>query len=191
MENLTQRMRGFFMGTPGASGSSNGAAGAGSSGARRHSESEASVAGGVTGSPGRYANRHTLQIPRRAETLDRQGETAAANDDYMEDMPAQSSGQQGMSEPASPITDSTSPENNPYAPEFKFPPDKSVVIRFVPYNPFFPTVEKEASNGSIIPIGRHQRHGNAEDPLNEGIYFRSTVVSRKHAILMFVDGEVS
>ena len=81
-------------------------------------------------------------------------------------------------------------DDNVYTPDFKFPADKSVLIRLIPYNPYFPTIEKEMKHGSLVMVGRFQRNGNVEDPTNEGIYFRSTVVSRKHAQLMFIDGEV-
>lgn len=39
-------------------------------------------------------------------------------------------------------------------------------------------------------IGRYQRQQPADDPYNEGIYFRSTVVSRKHGKLSLVDGQL-
>lgn len=79
---------------------------------------------------------------------------------------------------------------NPFAADFKFASKEPILIRLVPYNPYFPTVEKELSSGDLVPIGRHQRNGNPGDSGNEGIYYRSTVVSRRHAQLMFIDGEV-
>jgi hypothetical protein len=74
---------------------------------------------------------------------------------------------------------------------FKFPPNEAARIKFVPYNPYFPAVEKQLTNGTTLSIGRYQRRQPEDDPKNEGIYYRSTVVSRKHAQLSFIDGEVS
>jgi hypothetical protein len=77
------------------------------------------------------------------------------------------------------------------SPYYRFDPDAQVKLRFIPYNPFFPTVEKVFSNGDVVNVGRYQRTNGIEDPNGEGIYYRSTVVSRYHASISFQDGEVS
>jgi hypothetical protein len=91
---------------------------------------------------------------------------------------------------SSPLVEVGTPTSPVDAASFKFPPGEAVRIRLIPYNPYFPTIEKHVTGGTVVPIGRHQRRQPDEDPNNDGIYFRSTVVSRKHAQLHFIDGEV-
>jgi hypothetical protein len=74
--------------------------------------------------------------------------------------------------------------------DYAFPTDEPCPIRFVPYNPYFPTIEKHLYNVVPVNIGRYQRHNQQDDPYNEGIYYRSTVISRKHATIIFKDGHV-
>ena len=73
--------------------------------------------------------------------------------------------------------------------DYRFPADKPAKIRFVPYNPFFLPVEKEMANGITFSIGRYQRSQGVDPGTSDGIFFRSTVVSRSHAQLMFLNGE--
>ncbi|KAI3644725.1 hypothetical protein MP228_010889 [Amoeboaphelidium protococcarum] len=72
----------------------------------------------------------------------------------------------------------------------RFNPEQTVRIRLTPYNPYFPVIEKDIYPNATVPIGRYQRHADPEDPYHEGIYFRSTVVSRKHAQLILKDGQL-
>lgn len=193
MDGLTARMRGFFLG------SSAGSASAQPNRERVRRHSTNSVGETPSGRPieARSDRRRPNESRRPASYMpglsENDGVRSGENMDDTGDMQpvspvspqaaVQSSGSNNVN-----IKSGT--EENPYTTDFKFPADKSIQIRLVPYNPFFPVVEKEMTNGQVFSIGRHQRHGNAEDPFNEGIYFRSTVVSRKHAQLMFIDGEV-
>eukprot|EP00158_Paraphelidium_tribonemae_P007998 Partr_v1_DN28428_c0_g1_i2_m41075 putative sarcolemma associated protein len=81
------------------------------------------------------------------------------------------------------------PIGSGHAADYRFPVGQPCRLRLIPYNPYFPTVDKEMMNGMITTIGRYQRTQPAEDPYRDGIYFRSTVVSRKHALLIYQDGE--
>lgn len=100
---------------------------------------------------------------------------------------AQSPGaQSGGSEPASRDATKDLVEDDDY----KFPASEPCSIRLIPYNPYFPTIEKRLNADVLVTIGRYQRHNQQDDPFNEGIYYRSTVISRKHAVILYKDGQI-
>lgn len=76
------------------------------------------------------------------------------------------------------------------SPEFRFPTAEPLKLRMMPYNSYFPLVEKDIPPNGQLVIGRYQRNQQLGDGADSGVFYRSTVVSRKHALLSFKDGEV-
>lgn len=123
-------------------------------------------------------------------------------------------------DPANAAMQSASDLRNRPDPGYRAPAGEPFKFKLVPYNPFFPTgrrrlrvcqcamtsphpfmidhtrsiVERELAEGVSVPVGRHQKNATApgsssSDAIN-GVFYKSTVVSRKHASFAVRDGRL-
>lgn len=143
---------------------------------------EAAVArAATTGSESNPVDRRRVSL----DSNDDQQSPSTAHPDSNQSQLFSFASRAGSSEAVSDPTVLVDPLKQPHA---KYDINAVVKIKLNPYNPYFPIIERDMRHGDYVSIGRMQRTQPEDD--QSVILLKSSVVSRKHSILHFRDGQV-